>query len=92
MDITIDQLKEHIKNGQKNFIGITVEEGELHNFNLKDTTFEQCVLAVDFSNSEMIGNMLCSTDFKEAMLGGIIFKDNYYHSKKLELIELERMI
>ncbi|MDQ0112456.1 pentapeptide repeat-containing protein [Paenibacillus harenae] len=117
MDLTIEQLKEMINNGNKIFTGISVEEGDLQNFDLYGCVFEGCTLGINFSNSTLReskfinsnlktcnfagadlsgstieGNMLCSTDFYRAKIDKVIFKNNYYHSNKLELRDLERMV
>lgn len=70
------------------FTNSNLRQSKFTNSNLKTCIFRNA----DLTNAELSYSMLCSADFKGAIIEGTVFNDNYYHSKKLEIDDLWNMI
>jgi uncharacterized protein YjbI with pentapeptide repeats len=111
------QLLDKLQNGNLYFYRIEVNDGSLLNMDLKNVIFDECILSIDFTGSNltnanftnsnlktcsfsgtnltnaiMVGNLLDATEFKGAIIRGITFKNNTYHSATLNISHLEDMI
>lgn len=70
------------------FSGSNLSGAKFINCNLKTCSFRNTKL----HKVEMNGNLLESTDFKEADILDISFENNTYHSSVLTINDLEEMI
>lgn len=62
--MTINELIQQIENGKKHFYRIDVEEGSLNGYNLMGITFEECILTIDFSNSNLQNAKFINSNIK----------------------------
>jgi uncharacterized protein YjbI with pentapeptide repeats len=104
-ELTEIEFLTEIERGNRYFYQVEIEYAKILNANLKNIVFEECIMCVDFTgtnlsgakfincnlktcsfrntnlnNVEMDGNLLDSTDFKDAYILDISFENNTYHS------------
>jgi uncharacterized protein YjbI with pentapeptide repeats len=70
------------------FTGANLTNAKFTNSNLKTCTFS----GTNLTNAIMVGNLLDATEFKGAIIQGITFKNNTYHSATLTISHLEDLI
>ncbi|OWR32317.1 hypothetical protein CDO73_01535 [Saccharibacillus sp. O23] len=81
-ELTLAEFKELLRSGENHFSNIEViESGELHDYNLDEVVFEECILTLDFSSStfrkaKVIDSNIKTCIFANANLSNAEFINN----------------
>lgn len=81
-ELTLAEFKELLRAGKKHFSNIEViETGELHDYNLDEIVFEECILTLDFSgstfrNAKVIHSNIKTCTFANTNLSNAEFVNN----------------
>ena len=76
----VSELLSRYQNGERSFVELDIENGDLRGTKLADATFENCFLTVDFRganlrNSKFINGNIKTCDFREADLTHAHFEE-----------------
>lgn len=79
--LTIEKLIKSIKKGKKKFKNIEISWGNLMSSNLEQIIFNECILAIDFTGSNLRGSQFLNSNlktsiFKNTDLTDAKFKNN----------------
>ncbi|WP_046213573.1 pentapeptide repeat-containing protein [Paenibacillus wulumuqiensis] len=69
------------------FTGSSFRKSKFIGCNIKTCSFR----SADLTNAEFIDNAVCSVDFYNAQIKGILFQNNYWHSFELVQKDIVRM-
>jgi uncharacterized protein YjbI with pentapeptide repeats len=69
----VQDLLDRYKLGERHFVSLEIEKGDLQGVNLQNAVFENCCLALDFRrsdlrNSRFVNSNIKTCDFREADL------------------------
>lgn len=96
-DITVEDLKMKIRNGEKHFYRIDFGQGIAKGENFDNVVFEECILCMDFSNSSFINTkFLCcnikTCIFKDADLSNATIENSGVESINLTGAKLDGLV
>jgi len=79
-DKTVEFIKESYKSGQREFVDIDIEDGDLNNENLEGIIFDHCILAISFRgtnlrNAKFLNGNIKTCDFEGADLTNAEFRN-----------------
>jgi uncharacterized protein YjbI with pentapeptide repeats len=77
---TVEFIRTNYKKGQRRFVDIAIEDGDLSNENLEGIIFDHCILAVRFHgtnlrNSKFTNGNIKTCDFEGADLSDAEFRN-----------------
>ncbi|WP_046226945.1 pentapeptide repeat-containing protein [Paenibacillus dauci] len=70
------------------FSGSSFRNAKFIDCNIKTCSFKN----TNLTNAEFIGNGVCSVEFYNAQIEGILFQNNYWHSFELTQRDIMRMV